>query len=140
MNWSAADNPCKFSGTFSRHMLLFIETIRESPYEMSANSAERRRSKRGAASHAARVYSANGLLLAEGKTSNISENGVLVVAKIMGAEPQNGGIVLELAVPDASSKPSRRGRSRTVRFDAQIIRTVRLGHLVGVGIEFKREL
>ena len=52
---------------------------------MSANSAERRRSKRGAASHAARVYSASGLLLAEGKTSNISENGVLVVAKIKGA-------------------------------------------------------
>ena len=83
---------------------------------MSASSAERRRSKRGAASHAARVYAASGALIAEGKTSNISENGVLVLASIKGKVPQHGQVVLELAVPDASDKPSRRGRSRTVRF------------------------
>ena len=118
-----------------------MKSIEEKSHEMSARSAERRRSRRGAASHAARVYAASGSLIAEGKTSNISENGVFVLASIKGkATPQNGRVVLELVVPDASNKPSRRERSRTVRFEARIIRTVTLGHLVGMGIEFDKQI
>jgi len=117
-----------------------MKSPEENPYQMGTSSAERRRSRRGAASHAARVYTSSGSLVAEGKTSNISENGAMVLVSIKGKAPQSGRIVVELVVPDASEKPSRRSRSRTVRFDARIIRTVSLGHLVGLGIEFAKEL
>jgi len=103
---------------------------------MSVRSAERRRSRRRAASHPAAVFTRSGSLLARGKTSNISENGVLLLAKITGKTPDSGQVMLELTVPDAGASPSRGNRTRTVRFHARIVRSVRLGHLVGLGVEF----
>ena len=107
---------------------------------MSVSAAERRLSRRGAASHAATVLATNGSVIARGKTSNISEDGVFVVAKIRGNSPENTNVVLELSVPDASSKSSRRGRMRTVRFKARIVRTIRMGNLVGLGIAFESQI
>ena len=106
---------------------------------MSVRSAERRRSRRKAASHHAAVFTRSGALVARGKTSNISENGVFLLARIDGKTPVSGRVTLELVVPDASNKPNRSARMRTVRFSARIIRTVRLGHLVGLGIEFDEQ-
>ena len=111
------------------------------PYRMSVSTAERRRSRRMAASHPAALYGDNGSLVARGRTSNISENGLFLLAKIRGKTPQEGGqVVLEMSVPDASSKPNRRRCTRTVRFIARIVRSVRLGHLVGLGVEFQQQL
>ena len=107
---------------------------------MSVRSAERRRSRRGAASHHAAVFTRSGGLIARGKTSNISENGVFLLAKIKGMTPASGQVTLELVVPETSSKANRSGRMRTVRFSARIVRSVRLGHLVGLGIEFDEQL
>jgi len=112
----------------------------ESGNEMSVSAAERRLNRRGAASHAATVFATNGSVIARGRTSNISENGVFIVAKIKGKSPENTRVVVELSVPDASGKSSRRGRMRTVRFKARIIRTIRLGHLVGIGIAFDTQI
>jgi len=107
---------------------------------MSVRSAERRRSRRGSASHPAAVFARNGGFIARGRTSNISETGVFLLAKIKGKTPNGGEIILELSVPDAGSKPCRNGRTRTVRFRARIIRSIRLGHLVGLGIAFEEQL
>ena len=107
---------------------------------MSAQSAERRRSRRRPASHPGAVFAGNGTLVARGKTGNISENGVFLLAKIEGKTPQSGRVELELSIPEAGSNPNRRGRTRTVRFSARIVRSVRLGHLVGLGIEFDEQI
>ncbi len=64
---------------------------------------------------------------------------MFVVATIRGNSPQNMRVVVELSVPDASGKSSRRGHTRTVRFKARIIRTIRLGNLVGLGIAFENQ-
>lgn len=107
---------------------------------MTVKTAERRRSRRGAASHAAAVFAANGALVARGKTSNISETGIFLLAKIGGRTPRNEQVELEMSVPDAGSKPNRHGRMRTVRFSARIVRSIRIGHLVGLGIELGQPL
>ena len=107
---------------------------------MSVRTAERRRSRRGSASHTVALFADNGNLIARGKTSNISENGIFFLAKIKGTTPEGGQVVLEMSVPDAGSRPNRARRLRTVRFSARIVRSVRLGHLVGLGIEFREQL
>ena len=107
---------------------------------MSVRTGERRRSRRGAASHVVAVYAADGALVARGKTSDISENGVLLLAKAGRPVPRSGEVVVEVSIPDAGSKPNRRGRMRTVRLGGRIVRAAAMGRLVGLGIEFDRPL
>ena len=107
---------------------------------MSVRTAERRRSRRQPASHTVAMFANNGNLIARGKTSNISETGIFLVAKIAGKTPENGQVVLELSVPRGGDHPNRGRRLRTVRCRARIVRSIRLGHLVGLGIEFLGQL
>ena len=107
---------------------------------MSVRTAERRRSRRRPASHAAAVYAADGTLVARGKTGNISENGVLLLTRAGRRMPGSGEVVVEVSIPDAGSKPNRRGRLRRVRFSGRIVRQAPVGHLVELGIAFDRRL
>ena len=104
---------------------------------MPVSSAERRRASRLPDSHPATIYAQDGRLLAAGRLGNASDRGAFVVARMTDEEPASRQqVVLELTVPELTVGAARPAPTRNVRLNANIIRTVRLGPVVGIGIEF----
>ena len=106
---------------------------------MTVSTAERRRSKRVAASHPAVILSRSGRILARGLTGNISATGALIIVRIKKGLFKEDQVILELTVPAVRQNAGRRERTRSVRLSSRIIRTINLGYLVGIGIEFLEE-
>ena len=107
---------------------------------MTARLDERRRSIRVAAAYPVSICDRRGRVLTRGRTANISENGVFVLASNVRRLPPSGEVLLQIAVPDASSRQSRRDSSRIVRYVSRIVRSGSLGRFVGLGIEFVQKL
>jgi c-di-GMP-binding flagellar brake protein YcgR len=111
---------------------------------MAVGVKERRRDTRVAATYPAAVHTVGGRLLFEGRTANISENGVFLVANGK-APPIGHEAVITLTLPGASAADVRGGRgvrkdTRTVRYRCRIVRTQPIGHLVGLGVEFLEKI
>ena len=107
--------------------------------DMKQATADRRRSSRRATSHPAVIYDEQGRMIARASASNLSENGLFVIARMRGGPPQIESVFLELTVPATSNRHPERRRNRTISFSGRIIRTVTLGHLTGLGIVFVEE-
>ena len=108
---------------------------------MTVRTAERRRSVRLAAAYPAIVRDRRGRILARGRTANISEKGVFVIARRRaGPPPPQEDISVELTIPAARTLRSRRQAVRTVRYRGRIARTQPIGQLIGLGIEFLEKL
>ena len=103
---------------------------------MTVRMAERRRSPRVCAAHRARITDSSGHLIVHGRTANISQNGAMVICHTRGYPEPPPSVLVELELPGASDKDSPDGNERTVTFDCRVVRTRRLGHLVGLGVEF----
>ena len=101
---------------------------------MSKRVAERRRNQRIPEIHPAAVLDADGYLLARGRTSNISERGVFIIADGPWGPELNSTVILELKLPavPTARKPHKR---RTVIYQARVVRTQKAGEVFGVGLE-----
>ena len=116
---------------------------------MQTSAAERRLGSRIVSSHPAKVIAEGGSLLAWGRASNVSATGTFIIATIQGQPPTNQPVEVELTVPAISRDRSgqvgqKRARPqgrlvRSVRLPGRIVRVVRLGQLVGIGIKFDEE-
>lgn len=105
----------------------------------SASAAERRSSSREAVCQGATVLRQDGSVAARGRTSNLSPRGVFVISRLHGQLPEVGDPVLvELTLSAAAVAGGKGRRTRIVKQDGRIVRTTRLGQLVGLGIEFTR--
>ena len=102
---------------------------------MPDQQANRRRSVRVPAAYPAVIKDLRGQVLARGRTANISETGVLVLARRKEGPPPLQEVLVELIVP-ALSTQARPDATRTVEYHSRIVRTEVLGPLVGMGIEF----
>jgi len=107
---------------------------------MRTRTAERRHSPRIAAVHPMAVRTPDGRVLVRGWTVNISESGVFVVANGHRSLPQMKEVVVEMTVPASSPNGRERGEvKRVIRYVGRIVRTQRLGKLIGLGIEFLKK-
>jgi hypothetical protein len=79
-------------------------------------------------------------ILVRGRTANISDSGVSVVADARRNVPAEGDILLEITQPP--DPYARRGQDhcRIYRYAGRVARTQQLGNLVGLGIEFTRKV
>jgi hypothetical protein len=108
---------------------------------MTVHTAERRRSLRIIAAYPVTLNDRGGKILTRGRTANISEHGVFLVAHDHFRFIEGREVVARLTVPDTSSgERSRREASRTVVYVCRIARMQSLGPLTGVGLEFLRKL
>ncbi len=106
---------------------------------MSTRVQEKRQSFRVPAAYPAVVIDRKGHVLARGRTANISENGVFILVNPRREIVPQETIILELAVPSTSSR-TRENASRLVRYRCRIVHIQRLGHLIGLGVEFLGKL
>jgi len=108
--------------------------------ELSVVVAERRRCRRAPASYPVRVCHARGRILARGRTTNISEDGVHVLVSARDALETGRELVLEIDVPLSAERRVRRDRTRTVRYRSRVIWTEEIGPMVGAGMQFIEKL
>ncbi len=108
---------------------------------MTVHTAERRRSMRLIAAYPVTINDRGGKILARGRTANICEHGIFLVAHDRFRFIEGGEVVVRLTIPDTSSgRCSRPDASRTVVYVCRVARKQSLGPLTGVGLEFLRKL
>ncbi len=103
---------------------------------MTSKVLEKRHSERMAACHPVVLYDMDGHVLVKGKSSNISEKGVLIVAQLNGDLPKCDEVIAELTVPNPKKRSDHQNDTRKVRFRGKIVRSVCMGSLIGLGVEF----
>jgi hypothetical protein len=104
---------------------------------MSDNSrtSERRRQDRRPAALPVALCDDQWRIIARGRTSNISEGGVSIVAEARRHVPESGPVNIEITEPGDPLDKGPGGRCRIVRYAGRIARTQQLGNLLGLGIE-----
>jgi len=98
---------------------------------MGQSEHDRRRSIREIASHRAVLLSAEGDKLAEGMTTNLSDEGAFVVVRTAPALPEDGEVILEVDLGEGDADAGLTGRHR-----CRVVRYRTLGNLSGLGVEF----
>ena len=98
---------------------------------MATRTAERRRSTRMSACYIAIIRHGR-RVLARGRTADISEAGVMVVARASRPMPANGCVFVDLIVP---ADPLA-GTKCQVTYLCRVARQAELGNMVGLGLEF----
>ncbi len=107
---------------------------------MTVRTAERRCGARAATAYSVVVRSRKGRVLARGRTANISENGVFVLARLREESLRDGQVILDLAIPATAAARGKKKATRTVTFLCRIARTTPVGQLLGIGVEFIEKL
>ena len=107
---------------------------------MGVKTSERRRDARQPAACSVEVLDDRGRLLARGRATNISENGLFLLTGRCPNLPSSGRVMLKITLPAPRQKRSRRGAGRIVVYLGRIVRRQVLGQLSGVGVEFVRKL
>lgn len=103
---------------------------------MTVNTRERRANFRMPAAYSALITDKHRRVLVRGRTANISESGVYVLASAPVATDKQ--IVVELRVPSLSS--SKPGQFRTVRYLSRVVHVEQVGQMFGLGIEMLYKL
>lgn len=107
---------------------------------MTTHVAEKRRSLRVAAAYPVIIRDRRGHVLAQGRTANISECGVFMIARNQALPPTTEMVLVEMSVPAITTEGARRGASRTIHYTAKIVRRQELGQLLGLGIQLVEKL
>ena len=103
---------------------------------MSVRTGDNRLSMRGSSAHFAVVRDTRGKVLANGRTANISEKGVFVVARLAGPAVKGQQVVVQMTLPNAAVKRGKRRLTRTVTYRCRVTRIEEMGDLTGLGAEF----
>ncbi len=98
---------------------------------MDQSEHDRRRSIRQMASYRASLISPDGETLAEGMTTNFSDEGAFVVLRAAPGLPQDGEALLEV---DLAGREG--AEDEVVRRRCRIVRYRSMGGLTGLGLEF----
>lgn len=106
---------------------------------MSTRVAEKRRSPRTPAVYPAAILDNDGYLLAWGRTSDISESGVFIIAETQWQPQIDARVTIEIKLPGFPQE-RRRDKPRFVMYEARVVRTQEIGHLIGVGLELLNKL
>ena len=106
---------------------------------MAIRVAEGRANHRAAAAHPIVVRDLDGGLLARGRTSNISETGVFLIAQTNWLAEVDQEVHICLTLP-ATRKAQRRDERRAVVYTARVVRLRMLGHMLGVGLELQDKI
>jgi len=107
---------------------------------MTRPQLERRRAARRPAAYRVVLRGRRGRLIARGRTVNISPGGVFVLVRPRGPMPRNDRLEIELTLPRAQSGPPSRPRSRRARHRCRVVRTERVGEMVGLALELLEKL
>lgn len=79
-------------------------------------------------------------ILVRGRTANISDSGVSVVADARRNVPIDGDILVEITEPADPYARKGEDHCRIHRYAGRVARTQQLGNLMGLGIEFTRHV
>jgi c-di-GMP-binding flagellar brake protein YcgR len=101
---------------------------------------DRRRSIRVAAAYPVSLCDDTWRILARGRTANISETGVSVVADARRGVPETGQVHVEITLPAEGKFVPGRRQMRIARYVCRIARVQQLGNLMGLGLDFTEKL
>ncbi len=88
------------------------------------------------AAYPAQVADRAGKLISHGRTTNISESGMLVICNQPVRKNFPTEVTLTVMVPGTSEKDVLHNSKRAVRYLCRVARIRKLGQLVGLGLEF----
>jgi len=106
---------------------------------VSTRISERRKNQRTLAVYPAAILDNDGYVLARGRTSNMSERGVFVIADGQWRPQLDAKVILMLELP-AAPTPRKPDKTRTVAYRARVVRTQEVGQLIGVGLELMEKV
>lgn len=106
---------------------------------MAILTAERRSHVRIPAAYAAKLFSRKGDLIGCGRVTDTSESGAFILFSQHGKIPPSGQIRVDMLLPAARGNAAA-GDVRKVCYLCRIVRTERLGQMVGVGVALMRKL
>ena len=108
---------------------------------MSVRTAERRRAGRSSSAFVAVLHDRRGQVVGRGRTVNISERGAMVVCRACRDRPRADEALLQLTVPAVGvSRRTGRRSTRMVLYRCRVVRAERVGHLLGLAVEFIEKL
>ena len=106
---------------------------------MTVHVDEKRRSVRMPAAYPVVVRDRRGRLLARGRTANMSESGVYVLARAGRAVSEGQSARIEMVLPTSPHCRSR-NETRTVVYTCLITRCEDVGSMIGLGIQLIEKL
>lgn len=95
---------------------------------------DKRRAPRASATYSATIRDTSGRVLGHGRTSNVGIMGLLLIAPLEHRPHLNDHLLIEI---DLNSRPYPGGPKvpQAAHYLARVVRTRRVGRLVGVGLE-----
>jgi hypothetical protein len=108
----------------------------ELPGELTeAIQTDRRQAARAAASYPVTIYDRRGYLLGRGRTVDISQAGVFVVAIPIRRATYFDRILVEIDLSRPSDRRGGTSGGKVVRYLARVIRRERLAQMEGLGLQ-----
>ncbi len=103
---------------------------------MTSHKAERRFGARTSRAYPAVLMTKRRRILGRGRTANISQRGVYLIADCVDGLPESGELLLELRLPDFTKPSSKTRRTRTVQYTCRVVRSEPVGQLRGLAVQF----
>jgi len=107
---------------------------------MSVRTEERRCGRRLAGSYPVVVRDRRGRVLARGRTGNVSQTGLYLLADRPRDIRPERTVLVEIVLPVLARHRLADGARRTVRYLGRVVRAEEVGQLIGVAIELGRKL
>jgi len=101
---------------------------------------ERRRMARASVAYPIALLDNRGRVLARGRTTDISQNGLFAVVVPTRGHHISSNVVLEVTVPRTRSHRPGRQSGRKITYLAEIVRQEPLGQMIGLALEFVEKL
>ena len=101
---------------------------------MNLSLLDQRQGVRASSAYAVRMNDLDGRALGQGRTANISENGVLVLVNVVEDLEVDEQVLLDMILP-GSLGVNGQGAARQVTYHARVANVRYIGHLLGVGLE-----
>lgn len=116
--------------------------LAHSPEKAPTDAAivERRRMARVSVAYPVTLLDSRGRVLARGRTTDISQDGVLAVVVAASGQINAERVILEVTVPKTRPRHTNRQPGRRISYLAKVVRQEPLGQMIGLALEFVEKL
>ncbi len=106
---------------------------------MNISLLDQRQGVRTSSAYAVRLSDPTGRAFGQGRTANVSENGVLVLVNTSKDVEVNELVLLDMVLPGIPGS-TRQCSARTVTYQARVANVRYIGHMLGIGLELVKKV